>query len=79
MTDVMILVCARVKGPLLLADNRTGRCAECGHRVQYRPHAPKAILRCIPCAVDLIEPNTELITTQQMIDDAMAVIRKKQS
>ena len=76
MTDKPILVCARVKGVLLLPDNKTGRCAECGHRVQYRPHAPKAILRCIPCFEGLVGPDDEITTTQKMLDDAAAFIRR---
>jgi len=79
MTDKIILVCARVDGPLLLPDNRVGKCAECGRLVEYRPHAPKnRILRCMQCAVPLMRDDDELITTARMIADAKAYRRRKQ-
>jgi hypothetical protein len=77
-SDKIILVCARVIGPLLLPDSKTGKCAECGHLVQYRPHAPKPhILRCIQCTAQMIEVGDEVGTTPRMLADAEAYHRKK--
>lgn len=79
MTDEpVILCCARVIGPLLIADNLTGPCAECGFKVQYRPHAPKNhVLRCMECMFDLIEPGDEIGTTNQMLNDAERFFKGK--
>jgi hypothetical protein len=77
MSDRIILMCARVTGPLMLPDNRTGKCDVCGWRVQYRPHAPKrSILRCMQCAAELMATSDEIITTPGMVEDAMAFFRK---
>ena len=80
MSDEMILVCARVSRHVLLPNNLTGHCAECGSTVQFRPHAPRNVrLRCVECAVDMIEPDDEIITTKRMLDKAQAYFdRKKQ-
>lgn len=82
MTDdqIDILVCMRVTGPLMLADNATGKCAECQSTIQYRPHAPpKARKICMECAAHLIEPDDVVTTTPQMLADLKAYIdRKKQ-
>ncbi len=79
MSEPIILVCGRVRsGLLLLPDNLIGKCDVCGHLVEFRPHAPEPhVLRCIPCFVDLVEPDAEITTTPQMIADALTVIRKK--
>ena len=77
MTDKPILVCARVKGPLMMPDNREGRCDVCGSRLQYRPHAPPSILRCMECAIDLIGPDDTLATTTDMIKDFEAYMKGK--
>jgi hypothetical protein len=69
--DPVILCCARIEGPLRISDNLTGRCSECGFRVQFRPHAPRnRILRCLQCVSDLIQPDDEVITTDKMLADA---------
>lgn len=76
--ETVILVCERVGRPPLFFDDVTGNCAECGYQVHHRPHAPKnAILRCIQCAFDLIEPGDEIGTTHEMIADAMRFFRRK--
>lgn len=75
----VILACGRVKGELLLPDNKTGRCDTCGRLVEYRPHAPKPhILRCLECVALLIKPGDEMFTTRRMIADAASYFRKKQ-
>ncbi len=44
------VICRRVTEPLILADNLVGTCANCGHAVQFRPHAPKSPPRvCDEC------------------------------
>jgi hypothetical protein len=76
--DKVVLVCGRVNGPLLLHDNKTGKCDECGHLVEYRPHAPKnCILRCMQCALPMIEDGDVVTTTPRMIADAKEYFRKK--
>ncbi|HEY2242996.1 MAG TPA: hypothetical protein VGH47_02100 [Xanthobacteraceae bacterium] len=76
--DAVILVCARVSGKLLLPDNLVGPCAECGHKVQYRPHAPRPfLLRCIECTTALIKPGDEIGTTPRMNEDWQAYRRRK--
>lgn len=78
MKEKVIIVCARVEGPLLFPDNEVGRCDVCNRRVEYRPHVPKPhILRCIQCATALIEPDDELFTTPRMVADAMTLLQKR--
>lgn len=68
--DTPILVCARVKGPLLMADNLTGPCAMCGWTVQFRPHAPVSrILRCVQCMSDTITPEDTVEVTPETVED----------
>lgn len=73
------LICARVNGdPLLIGDNKTGNCSECGRLVQFRPHAPTPhVLICVQCFPDVIEPRDEVVTTPEMIKDFVAHHRKK--
>jgi hypothetical protein len=76
--DNVILVCGRVDGRLLFPDNETGKCAECGRLVEYRPHAPKnRILRCMQCALPMIEDGDEIGTTPRMVADVKEYYRKK--
>jgi hypothetical protein len=76
--DKVILVCGRVNGPLLFPDSETGKCAECGRLVEYRPHAPKnRILRCAQCALLMIEDGDDIVTTPRMVADAKEYYRKK--
>lgn len=78
MTDEFILVCARVEGDLMLADNLVGNCGVCNCVVQHRPHATGfRELRCTDCAMALIQPDDEVILPDRMLDDAMAYFRKK--
>jgi hypothetical protein len=80
MSEPIILMCARViMGELLIADNLTGRCDTCGATVQYRPHAPTPhVLRCLECAVELIQPDDEMFTTPRMVADAMTYFKKRE-
>jgi hypothetical protein len=79
MKEKVIVVCARVAGPLLFPDNEVGRCDVCNRRVEHRPHVPKPhILRCFRCATALIGPDDEIATTPRMIADALAILRKRQ-
>lgn len=79
MTEPVILCCAPVTGEgLLLPDNLTGPCDLCGVTVQYRPHAPTPhILRCMPCAVVLMEDGDRIMSTPQMLADARDYFRRK--
>lgn len=79
MTDeTVILVCTRLKGNLLFPDNLVGRCRECRHRVEFRPHAPaNRILRCMQCALALMTPEDVVVTTPAMLDDAARYIVRK--
>jgi hypothetical protein len=38
--------------PLILRDNRRGRCSECNGRIQFRPNLPKRVPKlCVSCAL----------------------------
>jgi hypothetical protein len=70
------LACARWTAlePLLLPDNVVGKCAECGHAIQHRPHAPKNARKvCMLC----VPEDAETFTTQKMVDDFRAWQRKQ--
>lgn len=50
-----ILVCMRLKADdgLVMADNITDKCSECGWTIQMRPNAPKLRKKiCMECAMD---------------------------
>ncbi|MGY3278083.1 hypothetical protein ACVJ5M_005680 [Bradyrhizobium sp. S3.7.6] len=73
----VILTCARWTSvqSLMLPDNVIGKCAECGHAIQYRPHAPKKARKiCMECIPDDV---TEFGTTQRMIDDFKTWAKKQ--
>jgi hypothetical protein len=78
--DKTVLVCMPIEGPLILPDNLTGRCEVCDCRVQYRPHAQGRfdMLRCMSCAVTLMQPEDEIVTTQEMVEDVLTHLRKQQ-
>jgi hypothetical protein len=59
--DGDVVVCMRLTAPLILPDNIIGICAECGCKVQLRPHVPK-ILRvvCVACVSDVVADNRDL-------------------
>jgi hypothetical protein len=75
--DETILICAPVDGELQLPDNLVGKCAECGRRLQYRPHAPKGRMMCLQCALPLIEAANRVVIEPLMIEDAKEYLRKK--
>lgn len=50
-----IIVCMEWTSPPILPDNQRGRCAMCGHVVQFRPDAPKKPMRvCVSCVPGVI-------------------------
>lgn len=75
--EEVVVVCARITTPLILPDNRIGKCAECGWKVQFRPHAPRGRRRCMECAIALIEPGTKIETTPRMLEDYRDYLNKK--
>jgi hypothetical protein len=77
--EQIIVVCARITTPLLMADNDIGECSECGWKVQFRPHAPKSRKVCMECASDQIEPDTKVKVPRRMLEDLRDFYRKKQS
>lgn len=58
--DYDFAVCARWHGgELILPDNATGFCADCGHAIQFRPNLPKGPPRiCVRCAFERAEGGT---------------------
>jgi hypothetical protein len=61
-----------------LADNRVGKCYDCGCKVQYRPYAPHHARKvCFECAQPLIADGAEVVTTPKMAADARNYFRKK--
>lgn len=76
--DETIVMCSRITTPLLLEDNETGACSECGWRVQFRPHAAKGKKVCMQCAVGLIKPGDRVFTTRRMVEDFLTWKRKQQ-
>jgi hypothetical protein len=77
MGDETVVVCARITTPLMLPDNRIGKCFECGWKVQFRPHAPKGRRMCAVCALDLIDDNTEVEITRRTIEEVGEYLRKR--
>jgi len=50
--DAEFLACVRLTDPLMLADNKIGKCSKCEHAVQFRPHAPRGVkylASSVPC------------------------------
>lgn len=79
MTEQRIVVCTRITTPLLVPDNRIGKCSECGWKVQFRPDAPKARKLCLQCAADLISPDTKIEVPPNVIADLKNILKKRQS
>jgi len=77
MGDETVLVCERITTPLIMPDNRLGKCSECGWRVQFRPHAPKGRRMCSVCALDRIDDVTEIEITQRTLDEVLDYINKR--
>jgi hypothetical protein len=45
-----ILICMRADGEAFFADDQFDVCAQCAHRVRFRPTAPKDVIRvCFEC------------------------------
>jgi hypothetical protein len=72
----VILMCERITTPLILPDNRLGKCCECGWRVQFRPHTPKVRRMCRQCAVPQIEPDTEFEITPRTMQEVRDYLKK---
>jgi hypothetical protein len=70
-------VCAG-RGELLLPDNRVTKCDVCDRKVQYRPHAPKSVKRCIQCAALMMEDGDEAIISPRMLEDFKADLKRRQ-
>jgi hypothetical protein len=72
-------ICHRVTSPLLLPDNRTGRCQDCHISVQYRPNAPKGPKLCLQCASDLLtgEETLDMQNQLRMLEEARDQINKR--
>ncbi len=50
-----MVICVDVTRPLLLPDNKTGPCADCGTALQWRPHAPVNPPKvCLLCATERV-------------------------
>jgi hypothetical protein len=76
--EEVILVCERITTPLILPDNRIGKCSECGWRVQFRPHAPKGPPRmCVQCALDRFDENTSIHVTPRTMEELRDYLKKK--
>jgi hypothetical protein len=71
-----ILVCKRITTPLILPDNRLGKCCECGWKVQFRPHAPKGRRMCRHCAADRIDDIPEIVITRRTIEEICDYLKK---
>jgi hypothetical protein len=77
MGDETILLCARITTPLILPDNRIGKCFECGSKVQFRPHAPNIPKMCAECARDHVDEATVFSVTQRTLDELRDHINKR--
>ena len=75
--DETILLCERITTPLILPDNRIGKCFECGSKVQFRPHAPKCRRMCVRCAADHVDEITEIEITPRTLQEVREYLRKR--
>ena len=75
--EEVVLVCERITTPLILPDNRLGRCSECGWRVQFRPDAPKSRRMCVQCALDRSDEITEIMVTPRTMEELRDYLKKK--
>lgn len=67
--EKLAIVCMYITEPLLLPDNLTGTCVECGKGVQYRPDAPQGDHVCFSCMEKCAgEEFTMLVTEKQQRD-----------
>lgn len=75
--DEVVVVCVRITTPLMIPDNRIGKCSACGWRVQFRPHAPRGRRLCMECADDVIGSGAKVVTTPRMLEDYRDYLRKR--
>jgi hypothetical protein len=75
--EEIVVVCMQITMPLMLPDNRIGKCHECGWQVQFRPDAPRGRRLCIQCLIEAIEDGAELFVMPQTIEEFNNYQRKK--
>jgi hypothetical protein len=76
----VVVVCARITTPLMIPDNRIGKCSECGWKVQFRPHAPAGRRMCSKCAFELIDwsdPANNVEIPPRMVEDVASYFMRK--
>jgi hypothetical protein len=76
----VVLICARITTPLIIPDNRIGKCSECSSQVQFRPHAPAGRMMCTQCACDLIDfndPDLKVELAPRMLEDVLAYFKRQ--
>ena len=78
-----ILVCGLLTEPLQFADNKVGKCRECGRAVQFRPHAPKWQHLCVDCfnldaeAAIARGEDIKVVTNPRMLTDLATYFGRK--
>jgi hypothetical protein len=72
-----IVVCARITSPLMMPDNATGPCSECGAMLQFRPNLPPGRKWCMECAAEMIEDDAVMDVPQRVLDDLKTYLAKK--
>jgi hypothetical protein len=76
----VVLICACITTPLIIPDNRIGKCSECGSQVQFRPHAPAGRMMCTRCAYDLIDfndPDLKIEILPRMLEDVLTYFKRQ--
>lgn len=75
--DDRVLVCMRLSTPLIVPDNRIGRCSECGWKVQFRPSAPRYRKMCMECSLDLVPDDAEIELFPGQSEDLRYILGRK--
>ena len=73
------VVCIKATIPLLLPDNKTAPCFDCGDMIQYRPYVPKKAKKiCVDCfkILRLKHDDLELFTTDAQIKDIDELMKR---
>lgn len=71
------VVCVRLGHPTPFKDNLEGKCCKCGHKVVFRPHAPKTPKRiCMECATSNFTDEDWYVATTQAQQEALKKIKE---
>jgi hypothetical protein len=77
------IICHAWSTPLLMPDNKSGVCSQCGRLIQHRPHVPADLVKiCFECGVpamlaDAADGELHIVLTSESASELHAHIKKQ--